>query len=211
MFTVDAPGNIFKFSFSPDGKLLAGGDHVSHSVRLWDPATGKQVHRFPKTGICVDRPAFGRDGALVAAATVDTRRVTVWDVRSGNEVASWADDAPLSAIGMSPDGRLVATGREDGMVCLWDISEPGVAKRRWEGHAGAVSRLVFTPDGKAIVSSGPDGTIRVWNPAQPRAVDIIPLGPAGRPVTFDLDPSGRFVFAVGQTPLVFILKLPERP
>src|SRR6202034_4394121 len=109
----------------------------------------------------------------------------------------------------SPDGRLIAAGHHDGAISLWEVAEQGKKNRAWEGHSGRITRLMFTSDGKTLVSSSVDGTIRLWNPAQQRAWEIISIGPANRPLTFDLDPSGKFLFAAGHCPLIFIVRLPE--
>ena len=132
----------------------------------------------------------------------------MWDVKSGEELASWTDDKPMCAVALSPDGRLLTAGHHDGAISLWEVAEKGKKKRIWEGHSGPVTRLMFTPDGKTLVSSGSDGTIRLWSPEAARAREIITLGPAKRPLTFDLDPSGKYLFAAGQFPVIFILRLP---
>ncbi|OWK43987.1 protein kinase domain-containing protein [Fimbriiglobus ruber] len=208
LFAVDPPGKIFSFTFSPDGKLLAGSNDFTGSVSLWDANHGRQLHRFLKIGVCQCRPVFSHDSKLVAAATTDTKCVKVWDVAGGNEVASWTDEKAMCAIALSSDGRHVAAGHHDGAISLWDLTQNGRKERTWEGHSGRITRLRFMPDGKTLISSCSDGTIRRWNPEAARAQDIISLGPAKQPLDFDLDPSGRYLFAAGRMPIIFILRLP---
>ena len=85
----------------------------------------------------------------------------------------------------------------------------GQKKRALAGHSAPIRSLKFTPDGKTLVSSGDDGIIRLWNPENVRAREVIPLGPANRSLIFDLDPSGRYVFAAGHTAVIFVLRLPN--
>ena len=53
-----------------------------------------------------------------------------------------------------------------------------------------------------------DGVIQVRNSEWERTRAVISVGPAGPPVTFDLDPSGKYLFASGPTQLIFIHRLP---
>ena len=211
LFVVKPPVGLDGIVFSPDGKYLAGSSWPVNDaekttfVYLWDAETGIAVHRFADLGEvqhCI--PAFSKDGKLLAAAS--QRQLKVWEVPTGAEVHSWQDNL-MCAVAFRPDGKLVATGHSDGTIGLWDLVE-GKKKRTLHGHLAQVQCLKFTPDGKSLVSSGNDGTIRVWNPEHPRAREIIPLGPANRPLIFDLDSSGRYLFAAGHCSVIFILRLP---
>ncbi|MFN3486306.1 MAG: WD40 repeat domain-containing protein [Planctomycetota bacterium] len=67
-------------AFSPEGRLLASGG-ADAMVRLWDPATGKEVRVLPGHGDRVTGVAFSRVGALLASSSSDTT-VRLWDVKS---------------------------------------------------------------------------------------------------------------------------------
>jgi len=211
LFRVDPPAKgLPGIAFSPDGKLFAGYSHGENaSVHLWDANNGKEIHRFPNIGDgCLDRPAFSADGKLLAAATHQTKTVKVWDVASGEEVHCW-EDVPMCAVALSPDGRLLAAGHFDGTISLWDLSAKVRKKRTLGGHAARVNVLRFTPDGKTLVSSSDDGTIRLWDPERQRSLrELIQLGPAKRRLVIELDPSGKYLFAAGDSPLIYVLRLP---
>lgn len=192
----------------PDGRFVAGGAHDGF-VHLWDLALGREVHRFPTSiagGGCPGS-AFSYDGKFLAACLQVKKRETIWNVATGSEVCSWEVKSLSRASAFNPQGNILATGHDDGSILLWDAST-GQLKRTLGGHTAPIRTLKFTPDGKTLVSSGCDGMIRLWNPEHVRAREVIPLGPANRPLTFDLDPKGKHLFVAGHFPVIFVLRLP---
>lgn len=70
----------------------------------------------------------------------------------------------LEASDLSPDGRRIVTGSDDGVLRLWnaDTGQPIGAPLR--GHAaGWVDEVAFSPDGHRIASASDDHSVRLWN------------------------------------------------
>ena len=65
---------------------------------------------------------------------------------------------------MSPDGKVLASGSENGLVVLTDAAT-GKELRRLAKLPGAVASLGFTADGKTLLMAGRDGTLRFHDPA----------------------------------------------
>ena len=75
----------------------------------------------------------------------------------------------VTALAISPDGRLALSGALDGMLYLWDI-EGGQLVRRLEGHSRSVLRVLFGPEGRIAISSSQDNSVIVWDLATGQAL-----------------------------------------
>jgi WD40 repeat protein len=78
------PGeNLYQVAFSPNGRLVATGDD-KYSIRLWDLATGDELHEFQGHSSMLIHVDFLPDGKTVVSAAHDGT-IKFWDV------AKWAE------------------------------------------------------------------------------------------------------------------------
>src|SRR5262249_25377051 len=71
-------------AFSPNGLWLAtaGGDKV---IRLWDPASGKEIRRLEGCRGFIRKVVFSPDGKLLASAG-DDEGACLWDPATGKNL-----------------------------------------------------------------------------------------------------------------------------
>ncbi|KAH9504952.1 WD repeat-containing protein 7, partial [Bulinus truncatus] len=91
----------------------------------------------------------------------------------------WGRHAPthcISAIVMTPDGKYIVTGCNDGQICIWDVLEHlQVAPRNMLfGHTAAISCLAVGSEQRDkcyIVSSSENGEMCLWDVSDGRCIE----------------------------------------
>jgi len=146
-------------TFAPDDKTLLVGHY--DRIEWWDPVAGKLIRRFD--GVATESHAlqrsvarFSPDGKMLVAH--NGCAILRWDATTGKPLFAEQDvghGAYPMAVGVSPDGKLIATCGMDSRVCVWEATtgkEVAHARAAWTGP----SHIDFSPDGKFLYVSGPE-------------------------------------------------------
>jgi WD40 repeat protein len=145
--------------FSPDSRLVLTTD-MDRILRLWDRTTGKAVRELKPEGTNQPFP-------MHAVFAPDARSLAVFDGQLRLREVATGDDRlmltvpALTALALSPDGRLLARGQPDGAVVIHSIGT-GLEQATLRGPQGSISSLAFSRDGRLLASGGANGTILVW-------------------------------------------------
>ncbi|MEZ5906245.1 MAG: hypothetical protein R3C69_14500 [Geminicoccaceae bacterium] len=145
LLRLEGPGNVDAVRFTADGATIvtAGADGT---VRLWRARDGTALAVLGGGPVGLNALVLGR-GGLVFAAGGDGA-VAVWDLASGERRADLATGvrAPLLALAISPDERLLAAAGMAGPITLFDLDSGGIAAVL-AGERQPLWSLAFAADG----------------------------------------------------------------
>ncbi len=154
-------GPVEVLTFAADGTALlaAGGTPGQQGgAVLYDVRTGAERGRFGEQRDAVLAAGVSVHGDLVAVGGT-RRRVEVFRVADGRPLWQGAHDEWVTAMALSPDGKLLASGDRSGKLVVREAAN-GREVHVLTGHEGGVSALAFRPDSGLLTSAGADRTVR---------------------------------------------------
>jgi WD40 repeat protein len=153
--------SVLCVAISADGRQALSGS-ADRTVRLWDMASGRELHCFAGHSDEVAAVALSPDGKVAASGGLD-RSVRLWDVLTGAPLASFRGHSePVQSVAIAAGNRFIVSGGQDGMVRQWDTAN-GTELRSLPGHQGWVTSVAISPNGRRALSGGNDRTVRVWD------------------------------------------------
>lgn len=181
MLLQDSAEWIEVIAFSPDGTKMAVGSH-DDKIRVYDVAanftligtcsghssfitavdwstdgayirtnSGDYELLFWKMPDCTQDPDGASNTKCIEWATT-TMKIS-WETR--NIYPRGVDGTHINGVARSPDGALVATGDDYGLVSIFNYPvRPAANPRCFRGHSEHVVRVCFNEDGSKLFSIG---------------------------------------------------------
>jgi WD40 repeat protein len=152
---------------------------AEYTLRVWNPELGTALAKlsFGASGSSV---AFSEDGQLFAAPAWET--VYVFRPEGPTRIDSFMagnKHQAANVVAFSPDGQIVATGGDEGIVRGRLIQKQEDAFQFNGSISGSgyesIIALAYCNDGNTVISSAVDGTVREWNVAGKQLVEDVRL------------------------------------
>ena len=172
---------MWSADFSPDGQRIVTASQDGKAIvwQLADNGEYEYLTEFAQHRGPVYDGRFSPDGRRIATAGYD-RRVLLWNpdevhpVEVGRRLDGQPDlpapfvelgahAGPVRSLSFDPNGTTLASGGEDNVIRLWDLSTAG-RSMELRGHASHVRDCTYSADGNWLLSAGRDEVIKLWQP-----------------------------------------------
>ncbi len=192
-------------AFNRDGTLLtSSGD--DGKILLWDTQTLKQIGVLETDAGSVSSIAFRPDGKTLVSLNggdAESARhkggdmtLCLWNVKTHEQIAAMRHhNAEIESAALSPDGMLLASGRQDGVVALWDMRTEKLSAALG-GHIATVKSVAFSSDG-TLLASGEREHARLWDVHKGQLIAVFKHRAIVESVAFS--PNGKILACVDDT------------
>jgi WD40 repeat protein len=154
---------VHALAWSRKERQLAAGSF--RRIMLWDASFERKVDITNNLVGRITALQFTDDGVSIAASDgVATKRSLIHLISTSEQTNQYTWSAhtdSIYALGMSLDGRRLASAGADKVIRLWEL---GTQKetRKLEAHTGHILALAFNPEGTLLASGGADKVLNLW-------------------------------------------------
>ena len=148
-------------AFSRDGQSLAAVADAGRVI-VWARSRDWRPRVLGGAGGALRTVTFTPDGRAVVAGGGADGDVWLWNMSGGQPATFAGHSAPVTAVAVSPDGKILASASEDFTARLWDIDTRATI-RVLTGPQSIVTGIAFSPSGSVVATTAEDGKVRLWD------------------------------------------------
>jgi WD40 repeat protein len=151
-----------KAYITPGGTHFVDSNNFNGFIKVYEIATGKQVHKLE---IARGPVAMAPDGKTLAVGSLKDHELLLWDVVTGKELRRWkGQEERVFSMVFSPDGQWLAAATEKTVHVWWtatgELFRTLKVTSRWPPIMPG--QLVFSPDGQWLAIDDVSGH-EVWD------------------------------------------------
>ena len=173
-------GRILSLTFSPDGTRLVSGGGDNWEMR---------------------KNADGTTSSFSSGDSPVDRTAKVWEVATGENIATLENSGMVRGVAFSPDGKCLATGANK-IVTLWST-------KTWQPivtlDTVSFESFAFSPDGSRLVIGGtwPEQRIQIWD-VETRELIVELSGHKSDVESFAFSPDSRLLASGGFDGVIYL-------
>ncbi|XP_053948141.1 katanin p80 WD40 repeat-containing subunit B1 isoform X2 [Anastrepha ludens] len=162
--------SVRTLDFNPSGEYVVSGSNDT-TVRLWDVRNQNRCIKIYRGHIAqVNSVKFSPDGLWIASAGTEGS-VIIWDIRKSKQIMDFSEQPPAAAITciqFHPFEFLLAVGRVDGTVCIYDLeSQLRISQTESESqfYGHPIKCITFSENGECLfVGTAAGISVIGWEP-----------------------------------------------
>lgn len=155
-------GGVRALIYTADNRIRACGTAYDGKLRLWDAATGRQLSVLNQHNDLTNVAAFSLDGKILASAGDRIGKIVVSISNPDNISELEGNPHGITALALSPQATIIASGGNDGMIYLSDV-ETGGELGDISGATSTITAITFVSDGIHIFTGEKNGYVRHLN------------------------------------------------
>lgn len=149
-------------ALSKSGKLLACGTDDA-VIQIYDT---DKPERYPKIlkghrDVVWATQFVGGEEKLVSSSADST--ILLWNLKTKEFDRLAKSKSRVRGLAVSPSGRYVAGGLEDGKIVVWDLEKENISNVVYQENGNSILSVAFSNDGKLLASGDMQGQLKIWD------------------------------------------------
>ncbi|XP_002134353.2 katanin p80 WD40 repeat-containing subunit B1 isoform X2 [Drosophila pseudoobscura] len=159
--------SVRTLDFNPSGEYVVSGSNDT-TVRLWDVQNENNCIRVCRGHMShVNSVKFSPDGLWIASAGLEGS-ILIWDIRKSKQIMEFIAEPPVTAITciqFHPFEFLLAAGRIDGTVSIYDLEHQQLVSQTTHFYGQAIRCITFSDNGECLFVGSVSGiSVIGWEP-----------------------------------------------
>ncbi|XP_022209015.2 LOW QUALITY PROTEIN: katanin p80 WD40 repeat-containing subunit B1 [Drosophila obscura] len=159
--------SVRTLDFNPSGEYVVSGSNDT-TVRLWDVQNENNCIRVCRGHVShVNSVKFSPDGLWIASAGLEGS-ILIWDIRKSKQIMEFIAEPPVTAITciqFHPFEFLLAAGRIDGTVSIYDLEHQQLVSQTTHFYGQAIRCITFSDNGECLFVGSVSGiSVIGWEP-----------------------------------------------